>query len=92
MPKHAKPYEIKEHNNEGYKIERKKGRHHIMEIGTNQFIADYGSSEEAKSVVRGYKLGKGFNGWTPPFMVGGPTVVQNYNGSAYLDDDIEYVD
>ena len=82
-------YKIKEHTNEGYKIEKKEGKHHILEIGTQQYIAEYASAGEARTEARKYKLGKGFNGWTPPFMMG---VSVNYNGSAYFDDDILDVD
>ena len=80
-------YKIKEHTNEGYKIEKKEGKHHILEIGTQQYIAEYASAGEARTEVRKYKLGKGFNGWTPPFMTGAP---RELGYSAEFDD--EYLD
>ena len=86
-------YGIKEHSNQGYRVEKKGDKHHIWEVGTQQYIAEYGSSSEAKAEVRRYKLGKGFNGWTPPFMMGTSTnMITDYNGSAYYDDDIMDVD
>ena len=83
-------YKIKEHVNEGYKVEKKNERYHIFEIATNQYIMDYASSKEAKNVTRQYKLGAGFNGWTPPFITGAPGVVSY---SVDIDDDEEeYLD
>ncbi len=61
-------HKIKDHVNNGYKIEKKNNRHHLKEIATNHYISDYGYSTEAKEVVNKYKLGGGFNGWTPAFM------------------------
>ena len=82
-------YRIKEHVNEGYKVEKKNERYHIFEIATKQYIMDYASSKEAKNVTRQYKLGAGFNGWTPPFITGAPGAVVNYS-NADIDD--EYLD
>jgi hypothetical protein len=60
-------HKINEHVNGGYKIEN--NRHHLKELATNQYISDYGYSTEAREVINKYKLGGGFNGWTPGFMV-----------------------
>ena len=62
-------HKIYEHKNGGYKIEKKKNRYHLKELATNQSICDYGYSTEAKEIINKYKLGAGFNGWTPGFMV-----------------------
>ena len=77
-------HKIKEHVNHGYKIEKKKNRHHLKEIATNQYISDYGYSTEAKEVVNKYKLGGGFNGWTPAFMMANG---QSFSSLDYIDDE-----
>ena len=82
-------YKIKDHVNEGYKVEKKDGKYHVWEIGTGQYIAEYESSKEAKTVTRQYKLGGGFNGWTPPFMTGAP---RELGYSAEFDDEYLHVD
>jgi len=72
-------HKIYEHKNGGYKIEKKKNRYHLKELATNQSICDYGYSTEAKEIINKYKLGAGFNGWTPGFMVSSgskyPTII-----------------
>jgi len=52
-------HKIYEHINGGYKIEKKKNRHNLKELATNQYISDYGYSTEAKEVINKYKLGGG---------------------------------
>ena len=80
-------HKINEHVNGGYKIEKKNNRHHLKELATNQYISDYGYSTEAREVINKYKLGGGFNGWTPGFMVDSGS---KYSNIVDIDDDVEF--
>ena len=78
------------HKNEGYKVEQKDSKYHVKEIATGLFISDFLSAKEANIESRKLALGKGFNGWTPAFLVD-LRVSRSYNGgSMYIDEeDIE---
>ena len=80
-------HKIYEHKNGGYKIEKKKNRYHLKELATNQSICDYGYSTEAKEIINKYKLGAGFNGWTPGFIVDSRS---RYSNIVDMDEDREF--
>ena len=81
-------HKIKDHVNHGYIIEKKNNRHHLKEIATNHYISDYGYSTEAKEVVNKYKLGGGFNGWTPAFMTSNGQSFVVYSDEEVYEEDL----
>ena len=54
---------------QGYKVVKKRGRFEVRENETQQFLGSYEYIKQANDQVRQFNLGKGFNGWTPPFML-----------------------
>ena len=51
-----------------YRVEHKDNKHHIIEKATEQTVASYQSSREARKVCRSLNLGSGFSGLTPAFF------------------------
>ena len=84
----------REHKNLGYKTIKSKGKHQIKELATGHIVGSYQYITEVREESRAYKLGRGFNGWTPAFMIGERPNV-NYNQLNFHDLDEEndqYVD
>lgn len=75
------------HKNEGYKVEQKNKKHHIKEIATGLFIQEFLYAKEANKESRKFALGKGFNGWTPAFLVDMGMSRSFNGGEMFLDED-----
>lgn len=54
---------------QGYKVVKRQKQFKVKEIGTQQFLGTYEYAKEANDQVRQFNLGKGFNGWTPNFLL-----------------------
>lgn len=81
----------REHRNLGYKTIRNKGKHQIKEVATGLIVGSFDYVTEVREESRAYKLGRGFNGWTPAFMMGEASTNVNYNQPP-IDIDDDYVD
>ena len=75
------------HKNEGYKVERKNKKHRIKEIATGLFVREFLYAKEADKEQRKFALGKGFNGWTPAFLVDIGSSRSFNGGDVYLDEE-----
>jgi hypothetical protein len=51
-----------------YRVEHQNNVYHIIEKATEQTVASYQSSREARRVCRSLNLGSGFSGFTPTFF------------------------
>ena len=51
-----------------YRVEHVNNQHIIKEKATEQTVASYSSSKEARNVCRSLNLGSGFDGLTPAFF------------------------
>ena len=56
---------------QGYKVVKSQKKYKVKEVASRQFLGSYEYIKEANDQVRQFNLGKGFNGWTPSFMVEG---------------------
>ena len=54
---------------QGYKVVKSRKKYNVQEIGSGEFLGSYGYVKEANDQARQFNLGKGFNGWTPSFML-----------------------
>ena len=54
---------------QGYKVVKSQKKYKVKEIASRQFLGSYEYIKEANGQVRQFNLGKGFNGWTPSFML-----------------------
>ena len=82
-------YRQKEYKSQGYKLQKLPQRKYgVKEIATNHYIIDYGFSTEAKVVVSKYKLGGGFNGWTPAFMTSNGQSFVVYSDEEVYEEDL----
>ena len=57
------------YKSQGYKVVKRQKQFRVMEIGTQQFLGTYEYIKQANDQVRQFNLGKGFDGWTPPFLL-----------------------
>ena len=54
---------------QGYKVVKSQKKYKVKEVASRQFLGSYEYIKEANDQVRQFNLGKGFNGWTPSFML-----------------------
>jgi hypothetical protein len=52
-----------------YKLSKQKNKFRVVEIESTNVIDEFDTHEEANKLYQSLKMGRGFEGWTPAFIL-----------------------